>query len=170
MRTKKNPYIKDVNDYIIDTSNYDTTVPSNESKYEPSLVGQCAVSEYADGIKLHSDIHLLLHDKNIVDKLGVDTVRDYLKEVTSDTTGSFDKSNLTDEQLYSFITERRFNTLTDKYELQRALAADFNYSKSVIEYDERQKDILMKSRQELLDSIKGVSSDVNGGSIQSNNV
>lgn len=115
---------------------FNTQVVDLEPKYVPSLVGSCCSSQVGDVVKYHSDIHLLLHQKNLADKIGIDNVRQYLNDINSNFSAPDTLlKDLSDEQLIEVTKDRRFNTITDNYEFQQILASD--YQSIVKESNER---------------------------------
>lgn len=144
-----NPKDYELSPEIIDSFN--VYVDDNQPKYQPSVVSSCCVSEIGDSVKFHSDIHLLLHDKNLANSIGPDNVKNYLDSITPQAPAQNMFDGFTDDQLKDVISDRRFQTLTDKYELQRYLSVEYNRIKSSIKDDINLKQKNDENRKSLID-------------------
>lgn len=159
MKKSVNHYAKDISDYrlspaeIKNLAKIRPQVSSDEPKYVPSLVAQCSFDIEGDVTKFHSDIHLMMHQKNITDKIGTDNIKEYLKQINANyATSDNSMSNLTDEQLMEMCKDRRFNTLTDNYQFQRMIANEYKSIRDEANERLERKKAFEAERQKLIDS------------------
>lgn len=96
---------------------------SHSKRYKPSVISSVLVERTADGrpVKLHSDVHALIHQKNLEKLLGADVIRSYVDGLARSDYGSIDTSNLSDDELYALIPPKAVNNLTTRYEYAQAL-------------------------------------------------
>lgn len=159
MKKSVNHYAKDISDYRLSAAEIKNLakirpqVSPDEPKYVPSFVAQCSFDTEGDVTKFHSDLYLLMHQKNITDKIGIDNIKEYLKQINANyATSDTSMSNLTDEQLMEMCKDRRFNTITDNFQFQRMIANDYmSIRDEAIARIERKK-AFEAERQKLIDS------------------
>lgn len=84
-------------------------------RYVQSPIAQFLVERDDDGnmIKIHSDVYLLLHQKNIQRHLGVDAIRSYLNSMI---VPSSPMPDLSDDELMELIPPKDVNNLTTSYQ------------------------------------------------------
>ena len=93
----------------------------HSQSYSKSVVSDflCTVSsddceDHLKPIKLSSDIHLLLREKSIHRRIGVDVLRDYVEQLQQKES-ELSRANLTDDELFQLIEPKSVNNLTSSY-------------------------------------------------------
>lgn len=94
---------------------------SHSKKLKDSIISPFLRERDEEGnvIKIHSDVHLLLRQQNIVQTIGVDAVRQYLGQMLG--SKSQTPENLSDEELFALIPPKEVNNLTTVYEYSKYL-------------------------------------------------
>lgn len=84
-------------------------------RYKPSPLAQFLIERDDNGnmVKLHSDVYLLLHQKNIEKYLGADALRNYINQMISP---SYERPDLSDDELMQLIPPKDVNNLTTSYQ------------------------------------------------------
>lgn len=108
-------------------------------RFKPSVFTHF-LSEHDDNnnlVKLHSDVYLLLHQKNIQRHIGVDAIRQYL---TSMMCPSREMPDLSDDELMELIPPKDVNNLTTSYQYCKYLqehsdAIKDNYKNKIKEHE-----------------------------------
>ena len=111
---------------------------SEHSKcYQPSEISQFLVEHDEEGnvIRYNNDVRLLLHQKNLHKKIGLDVIRSYVDKLNSNPEPPHD---LTDEQLLSMLPPSEIDTFTDAYQYRKYLDEHEQEFKS--KYEKMQKD------------------------------
>lgn len=96
-----------------------------------------------------SDIDLLLHQKSIQTKLGLDTFRNWVSKLNN-AKSSFDVSNYTDEQLLTFTKSRYINSFSDldRYgkQINRDVSQLCDDIQRSLDYNSKIKKLISKSK------------------------
>lgn len=89
-------------------------------KYKPSVVSSFLVDRDDKGrvVKIHSDVHLLLHQENLQKKIGIDAIRNYIDQMHVNATP---RPNLTDDELFGLIEPKEINNITDAWKFAKYL-------------------------------------------------
>lgn len=120
--------------------------------YEPSIISQVCFTKVDDMVKFHSDVHVILREKSLADKLGPEQLRAYVDDMLRNRNmGSTEQ--LTDDQLMETIQSRRLTELTDVYQLNKYLSDQADDIKSKIDKYNKQKEKSSAERKKLLDSL-----------------
>lgn len=93
----------------------------HSKKYQPQLIEELTISCDCDEnvIKKHSDLYLMLRQKQIDSDAKMSILRDYINGMQIREPVDH---NLTDEQLHQIVSFRDINTITDAYEYSQFLA------------------------------------------------
>lgn len=92
----------------------------NSQIYQPSVLSQVSVHKIGDQpyqIKISSDTHLLLRQKDLAKQLGADSLRSYIDSINQNAPSNLPK--LSDDELFQLIEPKSINTLTDAYEYSK---------------------------------------------------
>lgn len=115
-------------------------------RYNKSIVADFLVtsSDDVDKVtKIHSDINLLLRQKNVHKSIGIENLRDYVEHLQM---SEPEKHNFTDDELFSMIEPKSINNLTTMFEYARYIQ---DRSEKIKEkYDE-----LIKAKKSYLENI-----------------
>lgn len=97
--------------------------------YTKSIVADYLVerSTDSDEIVYRSDVHLLLRQKSIHRKIGLDLLRNYVQGLEQQ---EIDKHDFTDDELFKLIEPKSINNLTTAYEYARYLQDNSEQVKS----------------------------------------
>ncbi len=85
-------------------------------------------------VKYHSDIYLLLREKNLEKMISQETLRNYVDSLRTNVAPSPD---LTDEELFQLIEPREVDNITDAYQFSRYLRENSDKFKG--KYEELKK-------------------------------
>lgn len=128
---KKTPiyhYRKNPDDYRLsedEKQSMNWSVSSDNPQYKPSILQQVYLQKFEDGsVKLNTDTHLMLYDKKLSEKVGLENINQYLANGTNNM-HSYDTSSFTDEQLIEMTRDRRLSNQNDAYQYQRVLSSEF---------------------------------------------
>ena len=93
---------------------------AHTKRYTKSIVADFLVDKDEENgfTKLHSDVNLLLRQKTIHRKIGLDALRDYVQNLERTETN---KHDFTDDELFSMIEPKDINNLTTAYEYAKYL-------------------------------------------------
>lgn len=100
------------------------TIPygaSHTKKYTKSIVADFLVETSDDDDKavvVNSDINLLLRQKTLHRKIGIDNLREYVQNLQQETR---EHHNFSDDELFKLIEPKFINTLTDAFEYSKYL-------------------------------------------------
>lgn len=106
-------------------------------RYNPSEISQFLVEHDEEGnvIRYNNDVRLLLHQKNLHKKIGLDVVRSYVDGLNRNPEP---QHNLTDDQLMSMLPPDEIDTFTEAYQYRKYLEENSKEFKS--KYEKMQKD------------------------------
>lgn len=91
-------------------------------------------NENGEVVKRHRDLYLLLRQKDLQRKIGVEALRSYVENMLQPQTP---RPSLSDEQLFQLIEPKSIDNITDAYQYSRYLQSVHGDIKS--KYDELQK-------------------------------
>lgn len=96
----------------------------HSKQYVPDPISQFLYEKDDDGnlIKKHSDIHLLLREKDLQKQIGTEVCRRYFESLQR-SDSSIDTSSLTDDELFDLVPLKAVNNLTTSYEFSKYLEA-----------------------------------------------
>lgn len=94
---------------------------AHSKKLKPSVISPFLREKDENGrvLKVHSDVHLLLRQQNLVQSIGVDAVRQYLGQMLGNQSQT--PENLSDEDLFALIPPKEVNNITTVYEYSQYL-------------------------------------------------
>lgn len=120
----------------------------DEPKYEPSAIAQVSFTQTDDCSKFHSDVRMILRDKSLSDRIGVNVLRDYVDRMVS--SNNSPTADLSDDELMDTILDRRVVDPNDVYQMTNYLDKNLdnvkdNLAKMKKSYEQKKK---------LLDSLK----------------
>lgn len=81
----------------------------------------CSRDDKGNVVKYHSDIHLLLREKNLEKMVGVEALRHYVDSLRTNVAPS---PELSDEELFKLVEPRDVGTITDAYQYSRYIKAN----------------------------------------------
>lgn len=76
----------------------------------------CSRDDSGRVLKYHSDIHLLLREKNLEKMVGTEALRHYVDSLRTNVAPS---PEMSDEELFKLIEPREIGTITDAYQYSR---------------------------------------------------
>lgn len=109
--------------------------------YTPSVVSPMLVERDQDDniVKINSDVHLLVRQKNLHKTIGVESLRAYVDALERT---PIERPNLTDDELFQLIEPKDINTLTDAYQYAQYLKSHENDVKERYENLKKYKESL----------------------------
>lgn len=108
--------------------------------YKPSVVAPFLVERDDKGrcVKIHSDVHLLLHEQNLQRKIGTDAIRNYIDSLY---VNAEPRPALSDDELFGLIEPKEINNITDAWKFAKYLQDNSDKVKSAY------KDYVAKRRE-----------------------
>lgn len=94
---------------------------NHSRQYKPSCVSPFLFDRDEEGniMYIHSDIYLLLRQKNIEEKIGVQRLREYITDLQIER--KIGNEQLSDDELFKLIEPKSINTITDAYQFSKYL-------------------------------------------------
>lgn len=106
--------------------------------YQPSVISTCSFTECDGMVKHHSDIHMILREKSFANMVSPETLRQMVDDIMRPTSSS-SVSDLSDDQLFETIFDKRANDFNDIYQITRHLHENAERIKSRIEQYKTEK-------------------------------
>ena len=100
---------------------------SHSKRYVPSPIREFLVERDAESnfIKMKSDVHLLLHQKDMQKHIGTSVIQRYIDEQRQSAMQSLiPHENLTDDELFNLIEPKEVNNITTAYEFAKYLQSN----------------------------------------------
>lgn len=109
--------------------------------YNKSVVADFLVDRDDDGniININSDVNLILRQKSIYRKVGVENLRDYVQNLMHEDK-TRDMRDFSDDELFQLIEPKSINTLTTAYEYAKYLQANSKQLKERYENMRKERD------------------------------
>mgnify|MGYP003303518160 CR=1 FL=1 len=109
--------------------------------YTKSVVADFLIDRDDDGnvININSDVNLILRQKSIYRKVGVENLRDYVQNLMREDK-TRDMRDFSDDELFQLIEPKSINTLTTAYEYAKYLQANSKQVKERYETIRKERD------------------------------
>lgn len=105
---------------------------AHSKSYKRPVISSFLTAHDAAGkvIKRHRDLYLLLRQKNLQQKIGLETIRNYVEKMIQPVTPM---PNLSDDELFQLIEPKSIDNITDAYQYARYLQSRHNEVKDKYE-------------------------------------
>lgn len=112
---------------------------SHTKKYQPSVLASLLVERSFDddSVTFISDVNLLLRQKTLQRRVGVDLLRDYVQSLERTQT---EKHDFSDDELFQLIEPKAVNNITTFYEFAKYLQHNSETIKSKYVQMKKHKD------------------------------
>lgn len=104
----------------------------HSKRYQPSEISSFLVEHDEEGniVRYNNDVRLLLHQKDLHKKIGLDVIRSYVDSLNGNPEPKLD---LSDEELLSILPPDELDTFTDAYQYRKYL--DEHHQEFKTKYD-----------------------------------
>lgn len=112
---------------------------SHSKRYNPSIVVDYLVErdDETNEVCINSDINLLLRQKTLQRRIGVDLLRDYVNNLEREQS---QKHDFSDDELFQLIEPKDVNNITTAYQFAKYLQNNSENIKSKYESFKREKE------------------------------